>query len=125
MSSLLDDKLDLNDKQIIINSLINYICYKNPIYTKHYSNHININNILINEKTLIKPINEEKPWWKYIIDNIDNLVVYYKLGNINRRIVVTVYLDNEHCDYKYNPVIMGGMYTLIEILDKKYEQFIR
>lgn len=124
MSCLLDDNLDLNDKQIIINSLINYICCKNPIYTKYNSINL-INNILINRKTLINPINEENLWWKYIINNIDNLVVYYKLGNINRRIVVIVYLDNEHHDYKYDPVIRGGMYTLIEILDKKYEQFIR
>lgn len=124
MSSLLDDNLDLNGKQIIINSLINYICYKNPVYTKYNSINL-INNILINRKTLINPTNEENLWWKYIIDNIDNLVVYYKLGNINRRIVVIVYLDNEHHDYKHDPNIRGGMYTLIEILDKKYEQFIR
>ena len=118
--SILDCDTNLNDKQIIINSLINYICYKNPICTKYRP--INrINNILINEKTLINAVNEENQRWKYIIDNVDNLVVYYKLGNINHRMVVVIYLDNEHHDYKYDPVIMGVMYTLIEILDKKYE----
>lgn len=127
--SLLDQNLNLIDEHeyIIVNSLTKYICHKNPIYTIIFKpEDISINTIIINNKYkyYIRCFNIDEykdDMLIYITNNANNLVTYYKIGNVNGRLKIIIYLDNERDDYKHDPCLCGGQYTLNEILEEKYK----